>query len=224
MKLIELVKKDIEKFLRGNGQLFFNERDLQMHLAIYLKTSDNAYDDVEVEYYVPVGVDNSSMKSGLYLDIVVKNGGEYLPTELKYKTKSLNNKINKMQKPLLRLGKMVSVDVLKNQSAQDIGMYLFWKDVWRIELIRREFEQVKNGLAVFVTNDKAYQNRPKETTNHYMFSMNADVLHQKQKYWLYPESKCAQMYKGFEVEKEYEIEWHNLVAEEVDLYYCIVNI
>lgn len=51
--LLSLVKDDILKFFNQNNELFFNERDLQMHLALWLKESKNNYDDVDIEYYVP---------------------------------------------------------------------------------------------------------------------------------------------------------------------------
>lgn len=53
--LLTNVYNDILRFITEEEQnLFFNERDLQMHLALYLLKSSNNYDDVEVEYYVPV--------------------------------------------------------------------------------------------------------------------------------------------------------------------------
>ena len=213
--LIELVRDDIQKFLRSNDELFFNERDFQMHLALWLKKSANEYDDVE--YYVPYDTlgEEYIWKNELRLDIVVKKAGEYLPVELKYKTKSV-------QKKLLRFDEEM-VSVLKNQGAQDLGMYAFWKDVKRIELVRKRFESVKGGLAVFLTNDKAYKNIPKETSNNYLLSISEGV-HSKQKRWQQPQSTCAINNKDFEVEQEYEIKWRDTEAEGIELYYCIVAI
>ena len=50
--LIEIVQQDVFAFLGINEELLFNERDFQMHLATWLRNSANAYDDVDVEYYV----------------------------------------------------------------------------------------------------------------------------------------------------------------------------
>lgn len=215
--LIELVRDNIQEFLESNNELFFNERDFQMHLALWLKKSDNKYDDVDVEYYVPYSTlgEEYIWKNELRLDIVVKKDGKYLPVELKYKTKSV-------QKKLLRFDEEM-VSVLKNQSAQDLGMYAFWKDVKRIELVRNRFESVKGGLAVFLTNDKAYKNIPKETSNNYLLSISEGV-HSKQKHWQNPQSTCALNNKDFEVEQEYEIKWRDTEAEGIALYYCIVAI
>ena len=77
-KLAETVREDIVAFLNSNGELLFNERDFQIHLAVWLK-SNGKYCDVDVEYYVPrkelVGY---VWDSELKLDIVVKKYDEYL--------------------------------------------------------------------------------------------------------------------------------------------------
>lgn len=62
-----------------------------MHLAVYLRGL-NKYDDVDVEYYIPHSeLDNYIWKNELRLDIVVRNGNEFVPIELKYKTKAVEN-------------------------------------------------------------------------------------------------------------------------------------
>ena len=91
--LVDLAKQDVLDFLRTNQELFFNERDFQMHLATFLRLT-NHYDDVDVEYYVPVDKLNyypwvnlkTGKKSELRLDVLVRRNEEYLPIELKYKT------------------------------------------------------------------------------------------------------------------------------------------
>ena len=52
-RLVDSVRDDIRKFLERNDELLFNERDLQIHLAMSLQKSSHAYDDVDLEYYVP---------------------------------------------------------------------------------------------------------------------------------------------------------------------------
>ncbi|MBR4689956.1 MAG: hypothetical protein IKO90_05795 [Bacteroidales bacterium] len=102
-------------------------------------------------------------------------------------------------------------------------MYDFWKDVRRIELVRKRFNAVKNGLAVFVTNDSQYLKPSRETSNNKAFNMNAGV-HGKQKHWKDSNSTCARTHGNFEVEKEYSIDWSESVYEDVKFYYCIVQI
>jgi len=218
--LIDIVRKDVCAFLESNDELLFNERDLQIHLATWLRNSANAYDDVEVEYYVPCQeLTNYVWKSELRLDVVVKKDGEYCPVELKYKTRKVKRKITRFEEDLTD-----DVVVMKNQGAQDLGMYDFWKDVRRVELVRKRFKCVKNGLAVFVTNDMFYTKGSNESSNNYLFNMNGGQAHSKLKHWANPESTCAKTHPDFEVEKEYTIEWQTQEVDKVVFYYCIVTI
>lgn len=218
--LLDLVRNDVCAFLESNDELLFNERDFQMHLATWLRNSANCYDDVDVEYYVPrQELDNYVWDSELRLDIVVRKDGEYCPVELKYKTKKVERKISRFDEDLIG-----DVVVMKNQGAQDLGMYDFWKDVRRVELVRNRFERVKGGLAVFVTNDEFYTKGSKESSNNYLFNMDAEKAHSKQKHWAKPGSTCAKTHPNFEVEREYAIEWHHREIDSVDFHYCIVTI
>ena len=206
-------------FLESNDELLFNERDLQMHLATWLRRSANAYDDVDVEYYVPQSeLDNYIWDSELRLDIVVKRNGEYCPVELKYKTRKVERQITRFDEALHD-----KVVVMKNQGAQDLGMYDFWKDVRRVELVRNRFERVKGGLAVFVTNDALYTKASRANSNNKLLNMN-EGTHSRAKHWANPESTCAKSHPDFEVEKEYRIEWHNRTIDGVEFYYQIVTI
>ena len=219
--LIDIVRDDVMAFLESNNELLFNERDFQMHLATWLHNSGNGYDDVDVEYYVPwQELDGYIWESELRLDIVVKKSGEYCPVELKYKTKKIERQITRFDELLDD-----KVVVMKNQGAQDLGMYDFWKDVRRVELVRNSFGRVKGGLAVFVTNDVLYTKSSKPTSNNYLLNMN-EGRHSRIKHWKNEESACARMkaYKPFEVEREYYINWHERTVDGVDFYYCITVI
>ncbi|MBO5814257.1 MAG: hypothetical protein J6R13_07070 [Alistipes sp.] len=218
-RLIEIVRADVMAFLESNDELLFNERDLQMHLATWLRGSANAYDDVDVEYYVPQSeLDNYIWDSELRLDIVVKRNGEYCPVELKYKTRKVERQITRFDEALHD-----KVVVMKNQGAQDLGMYDFWKDVRRVELVRNRFERVKGGLAVFVTNDALYTKASRANSNNTLLNMN-EGTHSRAKHWANPESTCAKSHPDFEVEKEYRIEWHSRKIDGVEFYYQIVTI
>lgn len=218
--LIDIVRQDVFAFLESNNELLFNERDFQIHLATWLRGSANNYDDVDVEYYVPrQELDNYVWNSELRLDIVVKKDGEYCPVELKYKTKKEKRQISRFDEDLTE-----DVVVMKNQGAQDLGMYDFWKDVRRVELVRNRFRNVKGGLAVFVTNDPLYTKASKPTSNNYLFNMDGGKAHSRQKHWANPESTCAKTHPNFEVEKQYSIEWHARKVDNVEFYYNIVTI
>lgn len=218
--LVDIVRADVFAFLENNNELLFNERDFQMHLATWLRNSANNYDDVDVEYYVPwQELDGYIWESELRLDIVVKKNGEYCPVELKYKTKNIERQITRFDELLNK-----KITVMKNQGAQNLGMYDFWKDVHRIELVRKRFKRVKGGLAVFVTNDVLYTKASKSSSNNYLFGMVGDVTRLKQKHWRNPESTCAKTHPNFDVEQSYDIIWHSRDIDNVNFYYCIVNI
>ena len=82
MLLVNTAKADIQQFLEHKeGELMFNERDLQMHLALHLINSGH-YDDVDVEYYVPFEeLDNYIWKNELKLDILLRKNQEFLPVD-----------------------------------------------------------------------------------------------------------------------------------------------
>ena len=220
-RLINIVRADVMAFLESYNELFFNERDFQMHLATWLRNSANHYEDVDVEYYVPkTELDNYIWDSELRLDIVVKKDGEYCPVELKYKTRKVERKISRFDEVLSD-----DVVVMKNQGAQDLGMYDFWKDVRRVELVRNRFKNVKGGLAVFVTNDQLYTKASRENSNNYLLNMT-EGKHSAIKHWQNENSACAKMksYKSFEVEKEYSIKWHHRNVDNIPFHYCVVFI
>ncbi len=219
MELRNQAKEDIQCFLScKDGELLFNERDLQMHLAHHLIGTDH-YDDVDVEYYVPYEqLDNYIWKNELKLDILVHKDNEFLPVELKYKTKRHSKKIKRFNEEMPD-----DVEVLKNQGAQDLGMYDFWKDVRRVELVRNRFAAVKGGLAVFVTNDKQYLGVGRPTSNHYHLNM-AEGLHDRNRHWQQPDSTCARTHPSFDLDNEYAVQWHTNTYEGVEFYYCIVKI
>jgi len=216
--LLNVAYTDVKQFLDTNKELLFNERDLQMHLATFLRLTGH-YDDVDVEYYVPLSeLKGYIWNNELRMDVLVRKGKEFLPIELKYKTKVVRKK-------LLRFGESVAeeVEVMKNQGAQDLGKYDFWKDVRRIEIVRNRFGSIKNGLAVFVTNDPMYLQLGREKSNHIKFSMD-EGSHGKEKHWLDKDSYCCKTHPDFEVEKEYTIHWDSREIEGVQCHYTIVVI
>lgn len=110
---------------------------------------------------------------------------------------------------------------MKNQGAQDLGRYNFGKD------IRRVVKNIKNGLAVFLTNDNYYLKAGREDSNCIKFSMT-EGEHDRVKSWLDTENRCVRDNKNFSVEKEYSISWQNTSFEienkKHEFYYCIVII
>lgn len=216
---IDQVKSDIVAFIQGNNELLFNERDFQVRLAVRLRLSKNAYDDVKLEYYVPkdlFGDDYTWEQEELRLDIVVEKDNEFVPVELKYKTKKARVNLSRFGEEFEDLP-----GVLKNQGAQDHGMYDFWKDVRRIELVRKHFRNVKGGLAVFMTNDEAYTKEPRATSNNHAFSMSAGA-HPARKVWKDPKSKSAKSRPDFTLERDYAINWDTKTIQGIEFHYCVI--
>lgn len=218
-KLIDIVKADICSYLRGSHQeILYNERDFQMHLATYFKETGH-YDDVDLEYFVPTNMLDGYKElwdSELRLDILVRKGAEYCPVELKYKTKQIKSSLK-------RFGVEVNnVVIVKNQGAQDLGMYGFWKDVKRIEMLKEKFDAIKSGLSVFLTNDEFYKKPSRETSNNREFCM-CEGINSRSKHWQ-RDSKITVGYKGFDLSKEYHITWDKANFGGYQFHYCIVEI
>ncbi|MGM9833866.1 MAG: hypothetical protein ACI31A_09320 [Candidatus Limisoma sp.] len=196
MTLIEKVTEDVQNFLgnQKNGP-FMNERDLQMHLAIALKNSNN-YDKVEVEYYVPLKALGKSYiwKNEMKVDIVVEKDGEFIPIELKYKTKSIPG----LQIPRFN-ETLDGTEIIKDQSAQNLAKYALWKDVRRIELLKKRFNAVTGGLALILTNDSTYQSIPRKGTASFSHSIEAGK-HGK-------ERGALLSLPAFTLDKAYTITW-----------------
>lgn len=229
------VLKDVHDFLKHNGKLFANERDLQMNLAAYLKCTRQY--DVEVEYHVSSDIlstlvpqtlserciyypwfqANSDKPQEMYVDIVVSNGKEYVPIELKYKKKELKGK-------LVLFGQDMGAGViLKNNQAQDFGRYEFWKDVRRIELLVKSFVNVKNGIVLFVTNDESYKTASVANTNSVNLAMgDGTETYHKGTNCCWPFNPLmTESYKScpcFKLEDEHDVNWKGYTFSGVDFH------
>ncbi len=221
--LIQWVEDDIHAFLKNNQELFFNELDFQMHLAIWLKNSRNKYDDVDLEYYIPYKtLEGYIWENELRLDIVVRKGDEYLPIELKYKHKGVD------KKTLLRFGEDINAndgetfEIMKSQHAHGRGLYGFWKDVRRLEIIRNRYSHVVGGLVVFLTSDRFYLKPTEKKSNYYNLGMQ-EGSHSCNKHWQ-RETPIAKKRPSFDLDNEYTIHWHDIKTDGIDMHYCIATI
>lgn len=223
------VRALIEQFLHTRSRLFFNEFDFQMQLCLYLREKGN-FDSVDAEYYMPTrsakGGQSSrppilagyEWDSNMRVDIVVRRQDEYVPVELKYTTRRVVG-------TLTRFGtEIADVEILRNQGAQDNLRYNCWKDVRRLELIKKVFPAVHSALAVHLTCDKAYTAEPRSTSSSYSFStagqrdMGGGTMDWTRRH------AYAQQYPPFRLDGIYRIEWHNLAIGGMDFYYEILNI
>jgi uncharacterized protein YutD len=179
----------------------------------------DTYDDVDLEYFVPTNQLDGYKElwdTELRVDILVRKGNEFCPIELKYKTK-------KIKTSLTRFGVDIpDVVIVKDQGAQDLGMYGFWKDVKRIEMVKARFETVKSGLSVFLTNDIAYMKPTRENSNNKEFTM-CERLKSSSKHWQ-RETKISLEHKGFDLSRDYLVKWNESKFGEHTFHYCIVEV
>ena len=107
--------------------------------------------------------------NNIYIDIVIVSGNNYYPVEIKYKTIS--------QTVPLKLFGTPSPVTLGHHGAQNIGCYDFWKDIKRLELFEEKFENVEQGIMLFVTNDSSYLQPPRNNEVGYaQFSINQNRI------------------------------------------------
>jgi len=229
-KLCDHVCDDIMRFLEQNTEFFFNERDFQMHLALFLKNSKYQYDDVDVEYAIPLDEIKDLQpiapmqkvypwETELRIDIVVRKEYDYCPIELKYKTKSIDKNYK-----IERFGEqMLASKLVKNQSAKDLGCYAFWKDVYRLELLQRRFKNIQHGISVFLTNDETYTKPPRDANVEYYNYNMATNPHTTHMIWNTNEDVSGE-YVGFELKKEYITEWKTVTYQQIPCYYTMVII
>ena len=243
-ELNEQVKQDIQGFFDtlcdvNTSRVFFNEKDFQVHLAKFLINSRN-YDEVEMEYYVPlsmldkklIGTLDFPWVGKLYIDIVVRRGVEYLPIELKYKTKEEQAEFERFGIPTPN-----AEMILTDQMAGNIHRYAFWKDVRRVEMLIHSFpNSIKHGLCVFLTNDSYYMKKPRPGVKYEKYSMEDGVLHGKDMSWKEketsdnqdPTKKKKNELPNFILANKYRTKWQRTCQQagniKVDSYYTIVEV
>lgn len=245
--LKEEVIADIHNFFNlrkelGIAPMLFNEKEFQMQLVLHLTQSKNKYSNIYLEYYLPLSVfENRNDKtklypwdSNLYFDIVIVKDGEYLPIELKYKLTTVDIDIDRFGQSFKK--------IIRHQGAQDLGCYVFWRDVKRIECVQKIFNpKVKGGLAIFLTNDQHYwQGDVNKKSGHIEFSLSEKSMQTKSKHWHNREtSKLAKYIIDFDVDKKYNVKWqkaYNVTSKNTDgqhkskkrdnglFQYCMVEI
>lgn len=228
---VKKVTTDIELYLKSLGNsstTINNELHLQMLLAKYLESKGYK---LLYEYHVPTGLLNGyypwrnrfGNSQEMYIDIVVYDEHEFVPIEIKYKTRRLNTATTIFNQLVN------NVDFLCDQGAQDLGRYGFWKDIYRLELVRNTFAAVRNGIALFVTNDPAYINNTNDPhVNYYDFHMKDGRTKVTGRLaWQDKKSKIAKGNPDFTLAGTYDIQWtpigsHSNPRSRADFSYCLV--
>lgn len=211
-----MAEADIQKWL-ASARLFFNERDMQVDLAVWLAQTAH-YNEVRTEYYIP----NEELKPGGYvwdsemrIDIALRKFDEWLIIELKYKTDEISEIISRFGEQLD--GKHL---IVKHQGAQNLSMYDFWKDVRRIEIVKQRFNSVVGGIALFLTNDKYYPKGPKEGVSCSKFSM-AEGTHGTDKHW---QGSADASNPDFNTQQRYTLHWRPAAIDSHDFSYVLLHI
>ena len=175
MGRIKFDTKDIRNYIisevKGCG-FWYNELQLQIFVALALEREFNDGYKVHLEYNLPKGwhpdFDKDYFRWGEtpYFDIVLEQLGEqpkYIGIELKNKLKDVtlppnNSTLKRFGRPIAANCPLEKIELIKDHSARDQGRYDFWKDVKRLELLKKHFNpEVIGGISIFVTNDSGYQ-------------------------------------------------------------------
>ena len=149
------VIENIKEALDSREEFFTREQEIQIYLANHLNRQ-NIFENVYLEYHIPSNALSHypwKDSNNIYIDIVVFAAEKYYPIEIKYKTVS--------QTVPLKLFGTQSPVILGHHGAQNIGCYDFWKDIKRLELFEENFEDVEQGIMLFVTNDASYLQPPR---------------------------------------------------------------
>ena len=153
--------------LSARRNAFWSEADFQFELAQELYTM---FPTAQIRLERPFGVVSS--RNRLYVDIVVELNGVSHLIELKYKTKTATiTDIN---------GEQI---ILQNHSAHDFGCYDYLKDVSRIEQLKQNNNNLKNGFAIILTNDSSYYT-PKSGAAYDMFRIHQGATKSGKLNWL----------------------------------------
>jgi hypothetical protein len=218
--LTTIIVADIISFVEHQSELMFNEGDFQLQLSVYLLKSGH-YDDVQVEYYLPnelAAMAGYDWDSNLYLDIVVRKDEYYCPIELKYPTK-------RVVKDAKRFGeKLSNVQLMRNQGAQDIVRYNFWKDVRRGEIVKALFPKVTGALAVMLTNDESYTRpvRPSSACYPFRTTENAVIGPGLMDWNGLPAMRDSHV--PFHLDGKYIVKWDKYLIENEVFYITIIQI
>jgi len=219
--MIDRLYADVSEFIVQQQELMFNERDFQIQLAMFLRETGH-YDRVYAEYYIPGSHARSSgyeWDSDLRLDIVVQCGSRFAVVELKYPTHRVTTDIT-------RFGTLIpDVEIVKNHGAQDIVSYNFWKDVRRIEIIRKLFPgRVDGGVAVMLTNEPYYIRGPRPDSINAAFSTANGIkgVHGALR-WVRL-TATSKHHPPFELDGYYGVDWQPTEISGVKFYFSIIKV
>lgn len=232
--LLLQVKTDIQNFLNCRQTLFYNEQDFQAALGVWLKCIGN-YNAIYFEYPVEIRCMEGILQrrftkqeypwtskndTTLYIDLVVERNGEFVPIELKYKTKSTEEPWY----PFNQIVKSSTVPtLLESHGAHPMNKYLVWKDIHRLEILHNIFDNVVGGISVFVTNDINYWDETKQGGNGIAFSTGGTKMEAGPKVMT---GKMGNECPSFNLMHNYDILWQDMeqLSSIEEFRYCIFTV
>ena len=154
------IKSQIERALislRSIRPVFHSEDDFKFALSTELL---KLYHDIKIRLEVPKMTTYKYLDYGqgakdpedvtVYIDMMIYYASRKYAVELKYRTKKTE---------VIKDGD--EEFKLKDHSARDVGRYKFRADISRLEYLKRK-GLVKNGYAIFLTNEPLFWNQPIE--------------------------------------------------------------
>lgn len=215
----EITLSKIEKSLSEHKGFFHSEDEIKLHLANHFKKSED-YDNVFIEYYVGKKhfQEYPWKNEKISIDIVLQKGQNFLPIEIKYRTKS-------QIFPHYVFGSESKVE-LAEQSAKNEGCYSFWKDIKRIEILKSRFNLTESGIVLFITNDPTYRLNPRKNSMYEPFSIHQNRKIDEPIFLNWAQTKNimkeerANKFPGFEIDNKYSIDWKEMNIE--NHYYILI--
>lgn len=215
-----MAKEDLISFLNQKDRgVFHNETDFQIQLACYLSQTGH-YDRVLPEYLIPRDEDYP-WKRNIYVDIVLEKDGKYYLVELKYKTEQVE---------LRELCFGQDKKYLQKQGAKNFACYDYWRDVKRIEYLRKRYSNtVIGGIALFLTNYRSYfEGKETKDADYINFSIHPNAPKEKSKAWKKVRSDEDDRNPTIILSENYEPEWPEFKPEnELEtkgFRYCFITV
>lgn len=143
--------------LKEKRRIFVSEADFQLEMAWIIKEQ---YPNAKVRLeYCP------TFDFSMHIDILVIIDNRWIPIELKYKTKGCKKTVDS------------ETFNLKNHGAKDVTCYLYLKDIQRIEKIRDNVSEFREGYTIFITNELSYTKKPlKQECVYKQFSLEDGIV------------------------------------------------
>ncbi len=217
------------KVLSEERKIFHSEDDFNHAFAMEIdRTLNRESKKYSVRLETPIDIIYKKRGTNLeynytaYIDmLIVVGNGDWIPIEIKYKTKNLDSAFVDHFKVEFNP---------KNHSANDVSRYEIRKDIYRLEQLTG-LQKVKKGFSIFLTNEPNYWNydiNPSFMDGHYRL---AKRIQKKDKGWIYNsvekyyDKKSGRYYSKtngklhftysaaydlqLDVKRDYEVHWHH---------------